>query len=194
MRFALQVPLAFVCICIALAGSCLSSTVSQPPKATPVQSYSDDPSITGSAASAALCSLQSILGTESGGHGIGPFTVQPNCLSMTLQPHATTSSVNGQTNPMPGIATIYGSSSTISMPAGQPTTAPSASSSSRNSAAASSSTSTASRQTNAGSAQNKPPAAANWIARQNIAVLLFTTFALLAGVTYFLDELLGMLI
>lgn len=182
---------------LALIGVSKASTISQPPFSLPVQSYSDDPALTGSSASAALCSLRSILGTESA-HGIGPLTIQPDCMSMTLQPHST-ASINGQTLPSSGIATIFGSSSSASAASSQPTTPPSASTSQSSSpptssAAPSFSSSVASQQSNAANSQHKQPAAASWIARQNIVVLLFTTFALLAAVTYFLDELLGLLV
>ncbi|SPO23541.1 uncharacterized protein UTRI_02220 [Ustilago trichophora] len=192
-----------IVLCLALVGLSSCQSISRPPASLPVQSYSDDPLITGSAASAALCTLYSILGTESAAHGIGPLTVQPNCMSMTLQPHST-ASINGQTLPSSGIVTIFEPSSTssgASMSSTRPTTAPLVSSSASTpaqSTASTASTTTSSaaqpRQTNAGKAQNKPPAAASWIASQNIAILLVTTFALLAGVTYFLDELLAILV
>ncbi len=178
-------------------------TVSQPPASLPVQSSSDDPLVTGSSASAALCSLHAILGTESGSHAIGPLTINPDCMSQTYQRHSSaTASINGQTLPSSGIATIFGPSSSastsyrsVSISTAQPTTAPLVSGSQASSSgSASTSAATPARQSNAGNQSQKPPAAAGWIARQNIAVLLFSTFALLAGVTYFLDELLGMLV
>ncbi|CDS82452.1 uncharacterized protein SPSC_03271 [Sporisorium scitamineum] len=186
-----------LCVCLALSTSIRAQTISQPQASLPVQSLSDDPNITtGSSYSAALCSLHAILGTESA-HGIGPLTVQPNCMSMTLQPHSS-ATVNGQTLPSSGIVTIFQpTSSEPSLSKATPTTAPrtstSASSSSTGSSSASSSTA-APRQTNAGQVQSRPPAAASWIAKHNIGVILFTTFALLAGVTYFLDELLTLLV
>ncbi|SAM81460.1 uncharacterized protein UBRO_02949 [Ustilago bromivora] len=179
-----------------LLSSAKAQTISRPPNSLPVQSASDDPQITGSSYSAAICTLSAILATESaGGHGIGPLTVRPDCMSMALQPHSTVS-VNGQTLPSSGIVTIFepsGSSSAVSISSAQPTTVPIASGSS-SSVVASSSSAAPPRQANAGTTQRKPPSAAGWISRQNIGVLLFTTFALLAGVTYFLDELMTLLV
>ena len=209
MHAGLPQVLLFVCICLALVGSSRSQqSISQPPASLPVQSYSDDPAVTNSAASAALCSLHAILGTESAGHGIGPLTIQPDCISMTYQRTSTAASntapINGQTLPSSRIATIFGSgisggtSSTATT--ALPTTAPSISSSGSSSAthsssvALSSSSTTAPPQSNAGQIDNKPPKAVNWIANQNIGIVLFTAFALLVGVTFFLDELLGMLV
>ncbi|TKY87412.1 hypothetical protein EX895_004090 [Sporisorium graminicola] len=189
-----------LCVCLALSAS--AQTISQPQASLPVQSASDDPNITGSSASAAaLCSLKAILGTESG-HGIGPLTVQPGCMSLTLQVHSS-ASVNGQTLPSSGIVTIFepsssstGASSSVSTPTTAPRTSSSGSSaSSASSAPPSSSSSTAApTQPNAGQSQSRPPAAVSWVAKHNIGVLLFTTFAVLAGVTYFLDELLTLLV
>ncbi|SPO22211.1 uncharacterized protein UTRI_02220_B [Ustilago trichophora] len=198
MQAGLRFEIVAIALCLALVGLSNSQSISRPPASLPVQSYSDDPLITGSAASAALCTLHSILATESAAHGIGPLTVQPNCMSMTLQPHST-ASINGQTLPSSGIVTIFEPSSTssgASISSARPTTAPSVSSSASTPAQSTTSSSSATppRQTNAGKPQNKPPVAASWIASQNIAILLVTTFALLAGVTYFLDELLAILV
>ncbi|KAJ1026998.1 hypothetical protein NDA18_003019 [Ustilago nuda] len=175
-----------------LFSSAKAQTISRPPNSLPVQSASDDPQITGSSYSAAICTLSAILATElAGGHGIGLLTVRPDCMSMALQPHSTVS-VNGQTLPSSGIVTIFEPSG-VSISSAQPTTVPIASGSS-SSVVASSSSAAPPRQANAGTAQRKPPSAAGWISRQNIGVLLFTTFALLAGVTYFLDELMTLLV
>ncbi|CBQ72237.1 conserved hypothetical protein [Sporisorium reilianum SRZ2] len=180
---------------VALAALSSAQGISQPQASLPVQSASDDPNVS---ASAALCTLHAILGTQSA-HGIGPLTVQPDCMSMTLQPHSSaSSSVNAQTLPSSGVATIFtpsSSSGSASTATATPTTAPRTSSASSASVSSSASSSSAApRQTNAGQAQARPPAAASWIAKHNIGVLLFTTFALLAGVTYFLDELLTLLV
>ncbi|SJX62109.1 uncharacterized protein SRS1_12958 [Sporisorium reilianum f. sp. reilianum] len=178
---------------VALAALSSAQGISQPQASLPVQSASDDPNVS---ASAALCTLHAILGTQSA-HGIGPLTVQPDCISMTLQPHSSaSSSVNAQTLPSSGVATIFTpSSSSGSASTATPTTAPRTSSASSASVSSSASSSSAApRQTNAGQAQARPPAAASWIAKHNIGVLLLTTFAVLAGVTYFLDELLTLLV
>ncbi|KAF6767177.1 hypothetical protein PSEUBRA_003070 [Kalmanozyma brasiliensis GHG001] len=162
-------------------------SISQPQPTLPVQSYSDDPVVL----STLLCSLNT-----DGGHGIGPLTPQSACMSMTLQPHAT-SSVNAQTLPPSGIVTIFEPSSTASVSSASSTTTTSAASatsaSTTTNAGAASATTEAPRQTNAGQ-NNSPPAVAVAIAKYNIGLLLFTGFALLAGVTYFLDELLGYLL
>jgi hypothetical protein len=58
-----------------------------------------------------------------------------------------------------------------------------------------SATSTAPPQSSAsGGAQTNAAPKNGWVQNQNIAVVLLTTFALLAGVTYFLDELLTLLV
>ncbi|SNX82838.1 uncharacterized protein MEPE_01544 [Melanopsichium pennsylvanicum] len=193
-------------VLLALAPSTTNTqSVSNPAASLPVESYSDDPQITGSAASAALCSLYSILGTESAtGRGIGPLTVQPNCLSMTFRHGTSTASINGQTLPSSGVATIFTppTSTSSSGASVRPTTAPqsssisSASSSVQSSSSSSSSSESTSapRQTNAANRGNTAPPTATWIARQNIGVLLFTTVVVLAGITYFLDELLAVLV
>ncbi|PWZ02604.1 hypothetical protein BCV70DRAFT_196845 [Testicularia cyperi] len=151
------------------------------------------PNSAGVGSSEELCSLHQILGTESGGHPIGPLTPNRSCMGMTT---ASSLSINGQTLPSSGILTIFGPtasgsftgslpSSTASSP---PSTPSSASRTATSTAPASSSTPNSARPRPA------PPAPASWIARQNILILLFTTFALLAGVTYFLDELLTLLV
>lgn len=179
---------ALLTLCLLLVGLVVAraQTISQPPATLPVQSYSDDPVVL----STLLCSLNT-----GGGHGIGPLTPQSACMSMTLQPHST-SSVNAQTLPPSGIVTIFEPSSTA--PSASASTTSSATSPpsapTTTSAEASGSSTQAPRQTNAGQNSNSPPAVAVAIAKYNIGLLLFTGFALLAGVTYFLDELLGYLL
>lgn len=166
-----------------------AQTVSPPQLSLPYQSVgSEDPAVMSTLASSALCSLQSILGNGSSARGIGPLT-----------PCVPTASVNGQTLPCSGIATIFGnstsSSQTVSIASAQPTTAPLVSVTSTSTSATSRSSAPAtSSQPNSGRAGRRPPPGSGWVANQNIVLLLITTFAILAGVTYFLDELLTLLV
>jgi hypothetical protein len=183
MMSGMQTTLLLVLVALALVGA---QRISQPQPSLPVESYSDDPLVT----SAAQCTLRSILASESAPHAIGPLTIQPGCMSATMQPHAT-SSVNAQTLPSSGIATIFGSTTSIASQ-----TQTQASQTSMSSATSpTSATSTAPPQSSAsGGAQTNAAPKNGWVQNQNIAVVLLTTFALLAGVTYFLDELLTLLV
>ncbi|KAI3482780.1 hypothetical protein L1887_54458 [Cichorium endivia] len=84
MMSGMQTTLLLVLVALELVGA---QTISQPQPSLPVESYSDDPLVT----SAAQCTLRSILATESAPHAIGPLTIQPGCMSATMQPHATSS-------------------------------------------------------------------------------------------------------
>lgn len=166
-----------------------AQTLSPPPRSLPYQSVgSEDPAVTSTSVSGALCSLQSIFDTQSSPRGIGPLT-----------PCIQTASVNGQTLPSSGVATIFGtsasSSQTVSIASAQPTTDPLVSASSTSTRSTSSASApAASSQPNSGRAGRRPPPGSGWVANQNIVLLLLTTFAILAGVTYFLDELLTLLV
>lgn len=177
-----------VCVC----ATSLAQTISQPRASLPVESYSDDPLISTGRSSAALCSLDATLQTESGMHAIGPLTVPRGCMSVTLQPHTASASIPAQTLPSSGIVTIFdpSSSSTISTTQ-QPTVAPPTRSTAFSTTTATTTT-RSSAQTNAAIQSLAPPA--TWLANRNIALVLFTTLALLAATTYLLDHLLTLLV
>ncbi|EPQ27708.1 uncharacterized protein PFL1_04846 [Pseudozyma flocculosa PF-1] len=165
-----------------------------------VPGTSEDPDVTATAASggggagvgsAQLCSLSSIIASQTGGppRPIGPITCNPpsptGSGSSTTSTAAATSSTGSSSGGGAGGSTMP-TSSAMASTAAMTTTMPS----SPSMTASVMPSAPATGQSNAASVKTKPSRSFGATG----LVLLFTTFALLVGLTWFLDELLVLLV